>query len=43
MVQVVIFATFVVGDLVAIPFRYMFAGYVRPVAVDGEQSLHDVR
>jgi hypothetical protein len=26
MVQVVVFATFVVGDLVAIPFRYMFGG-----------------
>ena len=25
-VQVVIFLTFVLGDLVAIPFRYMFAG-----------------
>jgi hypothetical protein len=27
-VQVVIFVTFVAGDLVAIPFRYMFAGEI---------------
>lgn len=28
MVQVVVFLTFIVGDLIAIPFRYMFAGDV---------------
>jgi hypothetical protein len=33
--QAVIFATFVVGDLVAIPFRYVFSGEVQPVPVDG--------
>ncbi len=29
MVQVVIFVTFVLGDLIAIPFRYMFAGDIK--------------
>lgn len=32
-VQVVIFATFVLGDLVAIPFRYMFASDICPAGV----------
>ena len=35
MVQVGIFVTFVVGDLVAIPFRYMFGGDVGPARVEG--------
>ena len=33
MVQVVIFLTFVVGNLIAIPFRYLFGGDVRPRSV----------
>jgi hypothetical protein len=36
LVQVVIFGTFVVGDLVAIPFRYMFAGDIGPAIVARE-------
>lgn len=35
-VQVVIFGTFVVGDLIAIPFRYVFGRGRRGVAVEGE-------
>ena len=35
-VQVVIFGTFVVGDLIAIPFRYMFSSDIGTGAVDGE-------
>jgi hypothetical protein len=34
LVQVVVFITFVVGDLVAIPFRYVFAG--EPAGAEGE-------
>jgi hypothetical protein len=35
-VQVVIFVTFVVGDSVAIPFRYVFGGDVGPAAGGGQ-------
>jgi hypothetical protein len=35
--QVVIFATFVLGDLVAIPFRYMFRSDIQVAAVQPEQ------
>lgn len=33
--QVVIFVTFVVGDLIAIPFRYMFGGDIGPARGEG--------
>ena len=33
-VQVVIFGTFVVGDLIAIPFRYVFSSDIAAAAVD---------
>jgi hypothetical protein len=35
-VQVVIFGTFVVGDLIAIPFRYVFSSDIGTAARDGE-------
>ena len=37
-VQVVIFVTFVVGDLIAIPFRYMFAGDIEPPGFGKERT-----
>jgi formate/nitrite transporter FocA (FNT family) len=35
-VQVVIFGTFVVGDLIAIPFRYVFGRDIGAAAVEGD-------
>ncbi len=34
--QVVIFATFIIGDSIAIPFRYVFDHEVGPAAIRGE-------